>query len=96
MRFILKIFFAPLIVVLAVISWLCCFALSMSAWVFGLVSTIFGILGLAILLLDNVTNGIIVLVFAFLVSPMGLPMAGAWMIGQLQKLRYFLQSTIYG
>lgn len=96
MRFILKILFAPVIAILAVVSWLCGFALSMSAWVFGLVSTVFSILGLAILLLDNVTNGIIVLVFAFLVSPLGLPMAAAWLIGQLQKLRYFLQSTVYG
>lgn len=96
MRFILKILFAPVVVTLAGVFWLCYFALSMSAWVFGLVSTIFSILGLAILLPDNMTNGIIVLAFAFLVSPMGLPMAAAWMIGQLQKLRYFLQSTIYG
>ena len=40
--------------------------------------------------------GIIVLVIAFLVSPVGLPMAGAWLIGQMQKFRYFLQSAVYG
>lgn len=54
------------------------------------------ILGLAVLLLDSVTNGIIILVIAYLVSPVGLPMLAAWMIGQLQKLRYFLQSAVYG
>lgn len=49
-----------------------------------------------ILILDNVTNGIIILVFAFLVSPMGLPMVAAWMIGQMQRFRYFVQDAIYG
>ena len=96
MKFILKILFAPIVAVLAVVTWLFALVLNMSAWVFGIVGTLLGILGFAILLLDNVTNGIIVLVIAFLVSPMGLPMIGAWMIGQMQRLRYFVQSTVYG
>lgn len=96
MKFILKILFAPIVAVLAVVTWLFALVLNMSAWVFGIVGTLLGILGLAILVLDNVTNGIIVLVIAFLVSPMGLPMIGAWMIGQMQRLRYFVQSTVYG
>ena len=96
MKFILKILFAPIIAILAVVSWLFGLALSMSAWVFGIIGTILGILGLAVLLLDNTTNGIIILVFAFLASPVGLPMVAAWMIGQMQKLRYFLQSAVYG
>lgn len=58
--------------------------------------SILGVLGLAVLILDNVTNGIIILVFAFLVSPMGLPMVAAWMIGQMQRFRYFVQDAIYG
>ncbi len=96
MKFILKILFAPIVAVLAVVTWLFALVLSLSAWVFGIVGTLLGILGLAILVLDNVTYGIIVLVIAFLVSPMGLPMIGAWMIGQIQRLRYFVQSTVYG
>ena len=103
MKILLKIMFAPIIAVLALVIWLCGLALSLSAWIFGILGTIFGILGtifgilgLAILLLDSVTNGIIVLIFAFLVSPVGLPMIAAWMIGQMQKLRYFMQTAVYG
>ena len=96
MKFILKILFAPIVTILAIIAWVCGLTLSMSAWVFGIIGTILGILGLAVLLLDSVTNGIIILVIAYLVSPVGLPMMAAWMIGQLQKLRYFLQSAVYG
>ena len=96
MKFILKVLFAPIIAVLVVFIWMCALTLRLSAWVFGIISTILGILGLAILLLDSITNGIIVLVIAFLVSPVGLPMAAAWMIGQMQKFRYFIQDVIYG
>ena len=96
MKFLLKIVFAPAIVVLAVLIWLCGLTLKFSAWVFGIIGTILGILGLAILLLDNTTNGIIVLVIAFLASPLGLPMLAAWMIGQMQRFRYFVQDAIYG
>jgi len=70
--------------------------LKLSAWFFGILGTIFGILGFVILLLDSVVNGIIVLVFAFLVSPLGLPMLAAWLIGQMQRFRYFVQDAVYG
>ncbi len=96
MKFILKILAAPVIAILVVFIWLCALLLKLSAWVFGIVSTILGVLGLAVLILDNVTNGIIILVFAFLVSPVGLPMVAAWMIGQIQRFRYFVQDAIYG
>ena len=96
MKFLLKILFAPVIVVLTLIIWLFALILRLSAWVFGILGTIFGILGLAILVLDNMTNGIIILVFAFLVSPLGLPMLAAWTIGQMQRFRYFVQDAIYG
>lgn len=96
MKLILKILAAPVIAILVVFIWLCALLLRLSVWVFGIVSTILGVLGLAVLILDNVTNGIIILVFAFLVSPMGLPMVAAWMIGQMQRFRYFVQDAIYG
>lgn len=96
MKFILKILFAPVIAILAVIIWLSSLMLKLSAWVFGIVSTILGVLGLAVLLLDSVTNGIIILVIAFLVSPVGLPMVAAWTIGQMQRFRYFVQDAVYG
>ena len=96
MKFLLKIVFAPAIAVLAVLIWLCGLTLKLSAWVFGIIGTILGILGLAILLLDSTTNGIIVLVIAFLASPLGLPLLAAWMLGQMQRFRYFVQDTIYG
>ena len=96
MKILLKIIFAPVVAIFALVIWLCGILLSMSAWIFGILGTLLGILGLMILLLDSVTNGVIVLIFAFLVSPVGLPMVAAWVIGQMQRLRYFVQGAIYG
>lgn len=96
MKFVLKILFAPVIAALVVLVSALALILNLSAWVFGVASTILGILGLAVLLLDNVVNGGIVLVIAFLVSPIGLPMLAAWMLGQIQRFRYFIQDAVYG
>ena len=96
MKFVLKILFAPIIAVLVVLVSALALILNLSAWVFGIASTILGILGLAVLLLDNAANGGIILVIAFLVSPVGLPMLAAWMLGQIQRFRYFIQDAVYG
>ena len=42
MKVILKILFAPVIAALAIIIWIFAFALSLSAWVFGILGTVFG------------------------------------------------------
>mgnify|MGYP000591489782 FL=1 len=96
MKFVLKILFAPVIAVLVVLVSALALILNLSAWVFGVASTILGILGLAVLLLDNAVNGVIILIIAFLVSPVGLPMLAAWMLGQIQRFRYFIQDVVYG
>ena len=67
-----------------------------TAFIFGLAGTIVAVLGVAVLVTYSVQNGIILLVIAFLVSPMGLPMAAAWLLGKLQALRYTIQDWIYG
>lgn len=96
MRFILKILTAPIIVLLTLIVWIFSALLLCSSFVFGLASTLVGILGVAVLITTSVQNGIILLVIAFLASPMGLPMIAAWLIGQVQNLRYVIQESVWG
>lgn len=96
MKFLLKIFLAPIIAVLAVFTWFCFGILYISSWIFGIAGTVLGLLGLAILIFDNLINGIAILILAVIVSPLGLPMFAAWLLGQLQKLRYFIQDRVYG
>lgn len=96
MRFLLKIICAPVVAALAIIAWFFAFLLNLSAVVFGIAGTVFGILGAIILFTDSVMNGVIVLVIAFLVSPFGLPMLAAWLVGRIQQLRFAIQDRVYG
>lgn len=96
MKILLKILVAPIILTLILFIWICSALLYCSAFVFGLISTIIGLLGLAVLITYSVQNGIILLVIAFLVSPVGFPMAAAWMLSKVQELRYWIQDGIYG
>lgn len=53
-------------------------------------------MGLAVLITYSVKNGIILLVIAFLISPLGLPMPAVRMLGLLQDLNYRLRDFITG
>lgn len=96
MKVILKILLAPVVLALTLIVWLCSALLYCSAFVFGLAGTLVGILALLVLLSGAVQNALILFVIAFLVSPMGLPMAAAWLLGKVQDLRYAIQDRVYG
>ena len=65
-----------------------------TAWVFGVISALIGILGIAVLAAYSPKNGIILLVIAFLVSPVGIPMAAAWMLGIIQQIRFAIQDRV--
>lgn len=95
MRILMKLLTAPIILVLMLFVWICSAMLYCSAFVFGLAGTIIGLLGLAVLVTYSVKNGVILLVIAFLVSPVGLPMAAAWLLGKIQDLRYAIQDQVY-
>ena len=95
-RLILKILVVPVIAVLTVFVWFCSALLYCSAWVLGLAGTVLGIFSVLALITHQVTNGIILLVMAFLVSPFGIPMAAAWLLGKIQDLRYSIQDRVYG
>ena len=41
-------------------------------------------------------NGVILLVMAFLISPMGLPLAAIWLLGKVQNLKFAIQDWVYG
>lgn len=86
MKTVMKIIMFPLALIIDLVTWICIGMLSCSAFVFALASSILGILALAVLLTSSVANGLILFAFAFLVSPMGLPMATAWMLTGLQRV----------
>lgn len=96
MRFLLKILFAPILAVLAVVTWFLVFVVSLSSGILCIPAAILGFFGLFILFVDSVSYGAGLLVIAFLISPYGLPMLATWLLAKLHVLRYAIQDRIYG
>ncbi len=92
--FILKILFAPLSLALTLFTWLCAGLISCSAFVFKLASALLSLLAVAVLITYSVKNGIILLVVAFLISPLGLPMMAVWLLGKLQGANMAMKALL--
>lgn len=82
--FILKTLFTPISLLLSLFVWLCAGLVSCTSFVFKMASAILSLLAVAVLVTYSVKNGIILLVIAFLVSPLGLPMLAVWLLAKLQ------------
>lgn len=95
MKFILKIIFAPVLLVLAFFTWLCTLAVQISAALMAFIAVLCAIMGVISICTDSVGKGIAGLAVAFALSPWGLPMAAAWLIARLHILRLWMKETIY-
>ena len=60
-----------------------------------LLSTVIALLGAAVIITYSPQNGVILLVIAFLISPMGLPLAAIWLLGKVQDLKFAIQDWMY-
>ena len=87
---------APVILVLTLFVWLCTGLIYISSLVLGLLSTVIALLGAAVIITYFPQNGVILLVIAFLISPMGLPLAAIWLLGKVQDLKFAIQDWMYG
>ena len=83
MKILIRLLTAPI----AVIVWLCAGILYVSSFLFGLAGAALTVLAVVVILAGSQNNGIIVLIIAFLVSPLGLPMLAVKILVGLQGLR---------
>ena len=88
MKNLIRLLTAPI----TVIVWLCAGLLYVSSFLFGLARAALAVLAVVVILAGSLKNGIIVLLVAFLVSPLGLPMLAAQILAGLQRLRDTLVS----
>ena len=96
LKCLLMIVTAPVVLALTLFVWLCMGLIYISGLVLGLLSTVIALLGVAVLITYSPQNGVILLVIAFLISPMGLPLAAIWLLGKVQDLKYTIQDRVYG
>lgn len=86
MKTVFRILMFPFALVIDLFTWICVGLLSCSAFVFALAGTILSILEVAVMLTCSISNGLILLGLAFLVSPIGLPMIATWILSGLQSI----------
>ncbi|MGN1027897.1 MAG: CD1845 family protein [Faecousia sp.] len=96
MKILLKILLAPVTMLVSLFIWLCAGLISCSAFVFKIASALLSILAVAVMITYSVKNGAILLVLAFLISPMGLPMLAVWILGKLQGVNAAMKNFIHG
>ena len=94
MKLLLKIIAAPVIVALTLFVWICSAVLYCSAYLLGLAGSLLGLLAILVIVLDSVKNGLMLLLFAYLISPLGLPMAAAWLLARVQDLQYAIMDAV--
>ena len=75
LKLLLMIAVAPIVVALTLFVWICLGLVYVSGLVLRLISMILALLGVAVLITYSPQNGLILLLMAFLISPMGLPLA---------------------
>ena len=96
LKCLLMIVTAPVVLALTLFVWLCMGLIYISGLVLGLLSTVIALLGVAVLITYSTQNGAILLVMAFSISPMGLPLATIWLLGKVQSLKFAIQDWAYG
>ena len=96
LKLLLMIAVVPIVVALTLFVWICLGLVYVSGLVLELISTIIALLGVAVLITYSPQNGLILLLMAFLISPMGLPLAAIWLLGKVQSLKFAIQDRVYG
>ena len=92
MKWIFKLLTAPIVLTIDLFTLVCAGIISCLSVLFRIASSIIALLGVMVLATYSPKNGAILLVIAFLLSPMGLPMSTVWILGVLQGISHFIKS----
>ena len=96
MKLIGKILSLPLILVTGILYGFCKFVVIASGAVLGILSGIVFLAALALFFAAGFWPGLSWLVIAFLISPYGLPMAAAWLVGIIGGANSALKDFVFG
>ena len=95
MIILLKIICIPIIAVLSIFVWLAAKLIQVSAVVLNFIAIAVALGAVCVLLDGRTANGIAGLIAAFLLTPFGLPMLSIMLLGLVQRLRYWIQDSVY-
>ena len=92
-KVLLGILTGPVVLALKLLNLFLTFAMAVSSTVLGIVSALLGLLAVLTCFALSWQNGLGMLIVAWLVSPLGIPLAAA--LGGLEKLEDWLIERIY-
>ena len=96
MRLIGKLLALPFVIVTGILYLFCKFFVVISGAVLGILPGIVFLAALALFFAAGFWPGMSWLVIAFLISPYGLPMAAAWLVGMIGGVNGALKDFIFG
>ena len=96
MRLIFKLLAFPFVLVTGLLYLVCKFPVIASGAVLGILSGIVFLASLVLFFTAGVWAGLAWLVIAFLISPYGLPMAAAWLVGMIGGANHALKDFVFG
>lgn len=96
MRLIFKLLAFPFVLVTGLLYLVCKFLVIASGAVLGILSGIVFLASLVLFFTSGVWAGLAWLVIAFLISPYGLPMAAAWLVGMIGGANHALKDFVFG
>lgn len=96
MRLIFKLLAFPFVLVTGLLYLVCKFLVIASGAVLGILSGIVFLASLVLFFTAGVWTGLAWLVIAFLISPYGLPMAAAWLVGMIGGANHALKDFVFG
>ena len=94
MKTVLKILITPITLMISLLVWLCAALFSRTVFLWQIAGAVLGLLALIVLFTTSVKNGLILLGFALAVSPIGLPLLAAKLLGGLQSLNASLKEYL--
>lgn len=96
MRLIFKLLAFPFVLVTGLLYLTCKFLVIASGAVLGILSGIVFLASLVLFFTAGMWAGLAWLVIAFLISPYGLPMAAAWLVGMIGGANHALRDFVFG
>ena len=96
MRLIFKLLAFPFVLVTGLLYLVCKFLVIASGAVLGILSGIVFLASLVLFFTAGVWAGLAWLVIAFLISPYGLPMAAAWLVGMIGGANHAPKDFVFG
>ena len=86
MRLVLKMSVLLIVTMIRVLIWCCAMVLSVLAYVSGIAGSIMALLAAFVFFFSERQQALLLMMGAWLVSPLGLPMAAVWLLGRLQDV----------